>query len=171
MRFCYCLIVILSIISAGCVSAPVHLYDGPALPEDEIATLRNQGIMRSVILDGNDPVMAEQLSILPGEHKISFSYKPDVPLSEYRDDKGYSEEFTVTLEPGHTYAIDTKRLFLREADSTIGKVLEDSTAGFKDKRLFFRIIDVGTKEQVAGNYKRIGANDFRVEWEKGVVGR
>jgi len=170
MRVRNCLIVILLIIFSGC-TAPVQLYDGPALPEDEVATLRNQGIMRSVILDGNDPVMAEKLSILPGEHTIKFSYKPDVRLWEYRDDKGYSEEFAVTLEQGHTYAINTRRLYQSSADSVLGTMMESAAAAFKEKRLFFRIVDVETNKQVAGNFEPINSVHFKMEWEKGVTGR
>ncbi|MFQ5894558.1 MAG: hypothetical protein ACE5JJ_01890 [Nitrospinota bacterium] len=113
---CYPLVLgILCILTAGCATATLKMYEGPEKPRGTVAVIVNEGWglwIRNV--DGKDVEVASHRALFqdyssvalePGEHRLGVSYDTltQVPEFIYVYHKDFS--LKVTVKGGHTYAL------------------------------------------------------------------
>ncbi len=65
----------------GCATAPVKPYAGPALPEQQLVTLRADMPLVIKALDGKaigQGLSDVDLQLLPGRHEVEFGYSHEI---------------------------------------------------------------------------------------------
>lgn len=99
----------------GCATAPIKLYSGPALPEQQIATLRADIPIVIKAVDGEAVgrgVSDVAVQLLPGKHEVQFGYSHEICF--YVDRAGgreckrfYSGNVSLAFDAiaGHQYKI------------------------------------------------------------------
>lgn len=109
------ILVLLSFMLGGCATHQVKLYPGPALPEQQIATVQTDMTVVIKAVDGEamgEGLADVELQLLPGRHRVQFGFTHETCFNlEFMQDRQCRRfdfgDFLVTFEAkaGHHYRI------------------------------------------------------------------
>ncbi|MEM7409419.1 MAG: hypothetical protein AAF430_04190 [Myxococcota bacterium] len=143
-----------ALLSAGCL-APIHLYDGPPKPFEEVAIIDAPGDATILQVDGQSiPRLESTVAVLPDTHVLLFRVR-----TAYKNlgDGGSTDGSTVNpqhvvhcfikapFEAGHQYTIRSRLL---EHNEQVYKRGWDMTR--HDPRLQPVVVDTATEEPLEG---------------------
>jgi len=128
------------------------LYEGPARPDTEVATIIKDGY--HIRVDGHEispKTLGDKIiKVLPGEHKVETVYTKGFSL------EWHWYEMDVTLEPGKSYAMERVSLLRtdRSLDKSILHEMMELWSGKlidpPDRWTFFWVSDLATGEVIGG---------------------
>ncbi len=109
------ILVLLAFVVGGCAATQVKLYPGPALPEQQIATMRTDMTVVIKAVDGEpigEGLSDAELQLLPGRHRVQFAFTHETCfnlefMQEWQCRRFDFGDFLLTFDAkaGHHYRI------------------------------------------------------------------